>query len=53
MAARANLFQISALFLHLTTVLPMTPYGLLQLHLSLANTLFAPIRSHRADISYQ
>jgi len=53
MAARANLFQVSALFLDLTAVLPMALCGLLQLHLSLANTLFAPIRSHRADIPYQ
>jgi hypothetical protein len=27
--------------------------GLLQLHLSLANTMLAPIRSHRADTPYQ
>jgi hypothetical protein len=53
MAARANLLQISALLLHLTAVLSMTLNGLLQLHLGLANTPFAPIRSHRADISYQ
>jgi len=52
-AGRANLFQVSALLLRLTAVLPMTLNDLLQLHLSLTNTTLAPIGSHGADTPYR